>query len=363
MRIKTITCHDVYNVGASLQAYALQNYLKQRGHYVEIIDYKPEYLSNHYRLDYVPNARYRKRIIKQVYLLAKFPGRVAAILSRRKKAFDDFRDKYLELSNKQYHNYSELMQNPPEADVFITGSDQVWNPVFQNGHDPSFFLQFVPCESKKISYAASFGGESLGHEDRVRISKWLSKLDSISVRESSGVKLLEEIGIEGCQVCDPVFLVDRQVWEKLAINPKAESYIFVYDFEHDERVERLAKRISRERNLRIVSFFKSNYSDIFCSEAGPLEFLGYIKNAEVVLSNSFHATAFSLIFHKEFFVGLRSENINSRMIDLLRDYSLSERVINDVLYGNNKVIDWNQVDIQLLKERRKAESFIEGFKL
>ena len=114
MKIKTITCHDVYNLGASLQAFALQNYLESEGHDVEVIDYKPWYLSNHYKLWGVGNERFHKPILWQLYNLAKFPERVSAL--PRKKVFDEFTKKYLRLT-KRYNSFEELRANPPEADV------------------------------------------------------------------------------------------------------------------------------------------------------------------------------------------------------------------------------------------------------
>ena len=137
MIIKTITCHDVYNLGASLQAYALQTYLQKQGHEVEIIDYKPDYLSGHFKLWGVYNPVYDKPFIRLLYLLAKLPGRLMAL--RRKKAFDVFTKNYLHLT-RRYHSNDELKKDPPIADAYIAGSDQIWNTVFKNGRDPAFYL-------------------------------------------------------------------------------------------------------------------------------------------------------------------------------------------------------------------------------
>ena len=152
MKIRTITCHDVYNVGASLQAYALQTYLKSLGHDVKIIDYKPDYLSKHYRLDVVGNPKYDKPFVREAYLLAKLPERLHAL--PRKKTFDSFTAKHLDLT-RRYTSNEELQADPPEADVFFAGSDQIWNPLFPNGKDPAFYLDFA-LHGIRASYAASF---------------------------------------------------------------------------------------------------------------------------------------------------------------------------------------------------------------
>ena len=160
MRIKTITCHDVYNSGASLQAYALMRYLEELGNEVEIIDYKPDYLNNHYKLGIIANPKYEKNLmLKMIYLTLKFPGRVLAL--RKKIKYDHFRDNYLKVTKKRYISNSELKNNPPEADIFICGSDQIWNSKFNNGKDPAFYLDFAPQGKIKASYSASFATDRI----------------------------------------------------------------------------------------------------------------------------------------------------------------------------------------------------------
>ena len=140
MKIKTITCHDVYNVGASLQAYALVTYLRKLGHDAQIIDYKPDYLSNHYPLWGLGNPAYDKPVIRELYNLAKLPGRLKARNGKRKAEYDRFTAEFLPLTPRRYTSNDDLKQNPPEADVYFAGSDQIWNCFFPNGKDPVFLL-------------------------------------------------------------------------------------------------------------------------------------------------------------------------------------------------------------------------------
>ncbi len=338
MIIKTITCHDVYNVGASLQAYALCTYLQSEGHDVQIIDYKPEYLSKHHSLSRVDNPRFDKPIIKQAYLLLKLPSRLRAKFGDRKKRFDVFRREYLTLTERTYHSNDELKAQPPVADAVIAGSDQIWNPLFQNGKDPAFFLDFVPGNTKAISYAASFATDVLTEDDREQMTPWLSRLDAIAVREKSGVEVLHTMGFEGRAVCDPVFLLDREAWKRLAVLPEEKDYILVYDFDSNPTVAKIAKALSEQTGKPIVSVFPMFDADELWDDLGPREFLGAIKNAAVVISNSFHATAFSLMFNKEFYVVERREGINARMRDLLSEVGLSERMVADV--PPDTLIDW-----------------------
>lgn len=331
MRINTITCHDVYNSGASLQAYALMKYLQECGHDVKIIDYKPEYLSRHYKLWIVANPKYEKNIIlKTMYLLLKLPGRLWAL--KTKKVFDNFRNQYLDITETRYKSNEELKDNLPEADIYIAGSDQIWNATFTNGKDEAFYLDFVPNNKIKASYAASFATETFPEELKQKTSKMLSQFDYISVREKSGLEILKDMDIKnGVQVLDPVFLLDKEHWEKMCIDIKCtQKYLLVYDFDNNPLIKEIAIKISKEKGLKIYTIFKSDYSDKVISQMGPIEFISYIKNAEFIISNSFHGTAYSLIFEKEFIVTNRVDKINTRMRDLLSEIGISERLVSNV---------------------------------
>ncbi len=329
MKIKTITCHDVYNAGASLQAYALAHYLMNLGHDVQIIDYKPDYLSGHYRLWGGVNSAYDKPGLRQLYCLLKLPGRMQRRLSKRKKEYDSFTKKYLPLTER-YSSFEELQNSPPEADVYIAGSDQIWNTIFKNGRDPSFYLHFAPEQTVCASYAASFATEHIqpGYEENV--TEWLHRLNYISVREKSGLTILEELGIEdGQQVLDPVFLLDKTFWSNFADNwdnPVKQPYILVYDFDCSREMAEYAQKIAKENNWKVVSVLKNPYINADFSNEGPVAFVSLVRSAMLVLSNSFHATAFSLIFEKDFFVFNRKEHINTRMQDLLQAVQLDDRL-------------------------------------
>lgn len=327
MKIKTITCHDVYNVGASLQAYALQTYLTSLGNDVEIIDYKPDYLSNHYNLKSVSNPAFNKPFIREAYLLAKLPNRLKALKGDRKKDFDNFREKYLKLT-KRYSSVDELRKNPPEADLYFAGSDQIWNTFFKNGKDPAFYLDFGNDRTKKASYAASFSTETVPDEYKEQISNWLNALDYISVRESSGLNVLKSLGIEnGVQVFDPVFLLDKDIWEQFDLSSNEDDYVLVYDFDGNQNIKEIAKKIASEKKCKIYSIQNFEYPDKCFNQSGPIEFLKLIKNAKYVVSNSFHATAFSIIFGKQFWVLNRGEAINTRMHDLTESLGILDRLV------------------------------------
>lgn len=349
MIIKTITCHDVYNAGASLQAYALYTYLKELGHEVEIIDYKPDYLSNHYSFKAI-NPAYNKPLLKQLYLVAKFPSRLKAYFSKRKKNFDNFKLEYLHVTEKQYHSNNDLKQNPPRADVYFAGSDQIWNPLFENGKDPVFYLDFAPEKSIRASYAASFAVDKIPDELTDQTKSYLSNFDYISVRESSALEILKSLGFDNCSnVCDPVFLLEKQEWDKLTFKISNDDYLLIYDFDNSDKIRQTALKVAEEQGLKIFSVFKLSYADKCFYDEGPLGFLSLVKNAKFVISNSFHATAFSIIFNVPFCVINRNEGINARMADLLKAFNLSDF---------NKKLDLNYLNIRIKEYSDNSKNYI-----
>lgn len=361
MKIKTITCHDVYNSGASLQAYALMKYLNKMGNEVEIIDYKPDYLSNHYKILSINNSKYEKNnIIKIIYLTIKLPVRLLAL--KDKKRYDEFREKYLNITDIRYTSNEELKKKIPEADMYICGSDQIWNCKFNNGKDPAFYLDFVPEEKIKVSYAASFATDNIDDKYKSIIKERIKKLDYIGVRETSALTILKDLDIHnGVQVMDPVFLIDKNDWNNIIYNIKSnEKYIFVYDFDKSELIREISIKIAREKKLKIYSVFKNNYSDKVIKRMGPLDFISYIKNAEFIISNSFHGTAFSIIFEKQFIVINRKEQINTRMRDLLNTLNMENRLISENYNLDSiiKNIDYKKVYLHLDEKIRLSKDYL-----
>lgn len=351
LSIKTITCHNVYNVGASLQAYALLSYLKSLGHQVEIIDYKPDYLK-HYELWGVRNPRYNRRIFREIYNLLKLPKRIKNRFSKRKKAFDDFTKKYLCVTKNRYRTNQEMKNGRISADVFFAGSDQIWNTLFQNGKDPAFYLEFAPESAICASYAASFATDDVAEEWKEKVAAWIKKLDFVSVREKSGLGILNNFGREdACQAVDPVFLLSRDIWESLLDNKKEnEDYLLIYDFDNNQELNEKAVNIAKKNGWKIYSIFQNNICDKCFYDEGPLEFVNLVKNAKFVLSNSFHATAFSIIFERQFAVFERKEKINTRMRDLLKSLDISM---------NEKGIDYSKVNVLLNEQISFSKKYIE----
>ncbi|MBR3017170.1 MAG: polysaccharide pyruvyl transferase family protein [Clostridia bacterium] len=357
MKIKTITCHDVYNAGASLQTYAFNAYIRGLGYDAEIIDYKPDYLM-HYRLFGVTNPKYNRPFLREIYQAAKFPERLKQrFFSKKKRAFDCFTAQ-LPLT-KRYNSNEALKIDPPEADVYFAGSDQIWNTSFKNGQDPAFYLDFVPPGKIKASYAASFATEDVEEAWKPQVKKWLSGLDFIAVRESSGLRILRNLGIENAvHVCDPVFLLAREEWEKAAKPLRLEKpYLLVYDFDRNPRIKNYCLTAAKQYGWRICSVLYNDYSECCFDDEGPASFLTLVKEAEYIVSNSFHAAAFSLIFEKPFAVFRREEKINTRMEDLLSMLGL-ERLLEPAV-GTIEQVDYSAVRPRLEDFVKESKAYID----
>ncbi len=365
MIIKTITCHDVYNYGASLQAYALQYFLAKQGHNVEIIDYIPDYLNRTYNFWYISdksrfyNISQKNPLIHLLYSIWNIPRTYATC--GRIYPFKKFKSSHLKCTHK-YRTYLELKQDPPKADIYIAGSDQIWNSLLPNGKDPAFFLNFGEKTTKRISYAASFGIPSISKDIKKQTQLYLSCFNKISVRECTGAKILQELGYNSTVVVDPVFLLKSSEWKDLITTTKRiikEDYILVYDiFQDNEQLTTATKELSAKYNLKIVSINdnkKSSYAHINISNGGPIEFLNLLYNASFVISCSFHATAFSVIFNKPFWVFYRKSNI-SRMMDFLKIINL-EQCLNPQSFEPNE-INWSKVNAQLKGHISKSIEFL-----
>lgn len=314
MKICTITCSNTDNHGARLQTYALAKYLQDQGNDVSVIDYRPPYMDPSFRIFYWPGFS----IKEWAKFFFRFPQRLRS--KKRHKRFIAFSETHIPLTDKIYHNVQELRECPPEADLYIAGSDQIWNTLFPNGTDPAFYLDFGPDSVRRESYAASFATSVLrpGTEDFVRTN--LIRFDKISVRENSGLEILEKLGIKGVRLDDPVFLLSAEQWGQLADNTgENEKYLLVYDFFSDPTLREKARKTAQERFLKIYAVcpFKQSYANRNFTTAGPETFISLIKNATLVVTNSFHAIVFCLIFQREYLFVPRPDGLNERIEDLL----------------------------------------------
>lgn len=363
MKIKTITCHQVYNYGASLQELALLEFLNTNGHEAESIAYKPSYLANVHKLFSCLSPKWSKNLLtKSVYVSLKLPQRIKSL--KRQKKFNAFESNHIPITKKSYENNEQLKQIKNNADIFICGSDQIWNPLFPNGKDPAFYLDFAQdSEAIKISYAASFATDDIPVENIKFVKKQVSKLDFVSVREISGKKILSDLGFDKVeQVLDPVFLLTEQKWNSYAVERlENKKYIFIYDFDNNSHIKTIAKKLAKRHGLLIIGVNANlKYVDKNYYLQGPAEFLGLVKNAELILTTSFHALAFGLIFKRRLGVFNRNIGINTRMRDLLKLINLSDHLLDsskDVSLSHFD-IDYQIIDKEINKHIQRSQKFL-----
>lgn len=368
MLINTITCHHAYNYGATLQAYALQQYLEQQGNEVTIIRFEPPYYS-FYDWRVLDKGSRPYNLAKKIPVLTPLLRLRKFFLTRRvigrKYAFDSFDKEYLHLSQTVYHSSAEIKSEPPVAELYIAGSDQIWNTNMMNGSEGAYYLDFGARETIRASYAASFGVSEIKPELKRFVKDKLSKLNFISVREKTALSILEDLGITtGVCVLDPVFLLNREKWCEIASKAKKQNlpdnYILLYDLKSEKDIVSFVQNYSFMHNLPIVSIndtYVSKYADYNVNDAGPAEFINLILNASVVIANSFHATAFSLILNKEFYVfPLSKYNNSSRMIDLLSEFGCVER-FNPIGISSCK-LDYNEINKRIVKAVCESNQYL-----
>ena len=325
MKTGIVTFHRVNNLGAVLQSVALNEYINDNFCDCEIIDFCPNN-SIPWRN---PVLKLLSFVKKQVLRL-KYPNKYL-----QEKRFNDFRKNHYILSQKTYYGDKDIKSNPPKYDVLISGSDQIFNTTL-TGDSKSYYLTF-DNETKKISYASSFGRESITDMEYDLIETELSKFDSLSVRELSAGDIIEgKLGVRPQLVMDPVFLLDKTRWENRCnedMKIPYSEYIFVYSMESTELILETAEKIKNEYNLPVIIVRggggKLNIDGTEDSSCGPEEFLRYIRDAKIVVTNSFHGTAFSLIFEKEF-VCVAHSTRNARIKNIMNLVGRENTVIDNV---------------------------------
>lgn len=377
MKIGILTIHDSPNYGACLQCFALWRYLDEQGYDCEIIDlHRPVAHS-----DYIPSKRYTRcrpqaRSIKKTLklwvkkILGKKQNNKEYYDKEAKKKFAAFNSLYKK--SQPYSSIDAFYKNPPNYDIYIAGSDQLWNPTQVYCIEP-YFLTFVNGKGKKkISFSTSIGITKLKETEKEKFKEWLNDFTAISVREKQAKELLESfIERDITQVADPTFLIDSATWYELAEYPSFEKpYILYFALHVDVQLLEYCKRLSKESGIELYVLNQiqpqpGNDEYIAIKDAGPREFLGYISKAHLVITDSFHGTVFSLIMGAQnFYTYIASGNKRgSRIEDLLELFSLKNHIIRgDFSHSYNDLQkdkpSQSHVQSIIKNERLKSVSFL-----
>lgn len=354
MKAAIITLHSVCNYGTQLQAYATQEKLKQYFDEVTFIDYRR------------PDT-YGIKLLKTFTKgnIFKIPAILPTILYW-KYNFGGFQRKFLNFTNKKYLKLEDFDNFEDIADIYISGSDQVWNTGWNNGIIPPFYLNFVPDNKPKYSYASSFGKSKLDENEITQVKKYLDKYDIISVREDSGLNIIkQQLGIDNAiRILDPTLAMPAEFWRKIAPKRKIKrDYILIYNLNRSKEFDKYANELSKRTNLPIYRFC-TRFDQIFRvgkSLIMPqiLDFITLVDNAKYVLTDSFHATAFSINMGTEP-ICIYPNNYSSRISDFLALVNSTQRHVEnyedfDVI---NRHIDFDKVNKILDDERKNIDDYL-----
>lgn len=352
MKIATITYHRAINYGAILQCYALQKTLHSLGYESEVLDYRCAFLEK----------QYRKKSIKN---LPTFRELAVMIIKNgnAKNNQDNFRlfmENEMTVSREVYTDQNIELSNQ-SYDKFIVGSDQVWS-YFCSGFDKRYFLDFVNDDEKKISYAASFGVDSIPHELKEIYYPLVKSFNRISVREEQAKLLVSQVAQRDSEVVlDPTLLLDKESWSSLASgNFKNRKYILLYMIAESKATIEFAKKKARESGCEVIYisdrlFKKRGITTI--SKVSVYDWIDLFINADSVVTNSFHGLAFSINFQKEFYADLLpNAKVNSRILNILKTFDFEGRLISE--YKGESVLDFTESNRRLNELRKKSLSFL-----
>lgn len=372
-KVGIVTSARELNYGALLQAYALQKVVSDMGYETSLLWWDNQKVS-----------RRDVRLIKLWAIAWSFLCHPSIIkksigansrtfekdfTERSKVMFQEFEDECLNITFLNYRKMKSFASDNA-CKAIIAGSDQIWNS-YALYIDPFYYLRFAP-KTKRIAYAPSLGKNDIPDYNQGKMRKYIRDFKSLSVREQSGAKLINELtGLDVPVVLDPSFLMDNELWRKLERKIELPSKYLLFYFLDEPNTECLSilKSVAEERNLPVISIpyrFDSHtaINNLEYVDAGPREFLYLIDNADIILTDSFHGTAFSINYNKEFVVFDRQYGKNqtqvSRLLDLLRTFELSTRFVRrkDEMPDLTKTIDYDGVNRTLNELRKHSMEYL-----
>lgn len=362
------------NYGQVLQCYALQRLLMERGHNV-----------SHIRYEVKKNKGFLiKNMIKWILRFVVFPKKTICKYKELKKKenenlcrdFDGFRKKELIWSHVFYSGYDSIKRNPPQADCYITGSDQVWAQLLSNKENEPFYLNFGSPAIRRYSYAASYAMKEYPTHLKPLLKDRLSIFQNISVREADGVKICQDIGLDAVQVLDPTLMLDVDFYRKIQISIHKKNFAFIYSLNitsseeyHWNEIQPILEKNTGETIVTTGDGYVPAQElfgkSVIYYYAKVGEWLWLIDHSQIVITASFHGIVFCLLFHTPFvYIPLQTyKSGNNRVLSLLKDLNLENRVLYDgvdfqQLYSTQ--IEWDKVDFVLERMRKKSNVFLDN---
>lgn len=376
MKLGILTYHFVANYGAVYQAYALKTYLEKFGYDVEVIDYRPVSMRNSWNITackesykqsnvFCKHESVLKKLLRNLYvfvmyhvfLMFKYP-----LLKKKYAQFNTFVYKYLCNKNGIIETKDDF-ERFNDYDVILYGSDQIWNPDITHGFDPFYFAYYTKRQYK-VAYSASIGNLSILLKNSIlskEFMKHLENFDLISVREKNLAEYIKKNGKDAKYIVDPTFLLTLEDYKSISnfIPESKNDYILVYHLRYDKRIDQIAEKIAALNNWKVIIVNGTVSGGMrVIKDMGPCEFMGLLRNAKCIITNSFHGAALSINFNKCFYVVL-PEIRQDRLLNLLSDYGLQDRIIRlDENVIPDISIDYKRVNAILSEQRTSAYTFI-----
>lgn len=363
MKVSVITLHNIKNYGSVFQTYATQQIFSRLDCDVEFVDYyRKDIIGHNYEMECLKTSRFNKNLFLRLFfkLITKSSYR------KQSKIFNSFLDQYIHLTAHKYFSMDDLLSDVPKADIYCTGSDQTWNSTWNQGIEYPFFLEYAPTDAECFSFSASIGKAEFEPWEMEETRKLLQKYSFISVREASAVKILNNLGFSNViQILDPTLILAKDDWIKIE-SPRliSKQYVLIYQLNKNKAMDHFAKNLAKKNRCRLVRIILMHDQAIRkCGHAvwlpTPEEFLSLFHYADYIVTDSFHGTAFSINFEKQFSV-FYPPKFSTRLQSILSLTKLENRVVRDPkdISLFDKTIDYGNVHEILLSERNKAHDFL-----
>lgn len=351
------------NYGAALQAYALKAFIEYNfdNTKVIIVDF---YKKTNYPICAFQSKSFIKRIFKYLFVFSHYFE-----IRRRNRKHVLFNENYLK-HERYCFSLDRKFNSFPLFDIYLTGSDQVFN-IRHNEYKQLFFQQFQIKSGIKVAYAPSFGQSDFTEKEKAIIKSLTCGFDFLSCRESDGASMLSKIHCKDIPcVIDPTLLLTLEQWSTMMVVPNTnDKYLLIYDLNGGRPMLNFARRLAAENKLKIYCItrhpdicFIYNGIDKVIYDAGPREFVGYFSKASYVVTDSFHGTAFSIIFRKNFYTYIALPKASKRIKSLLEICGLLNRIIeNDVFFKNDNDCFAHFDSTAFNKYRSQSISYITSF--
>lgn len=365
MKVDIITCHNIKNYGSVYQTYATQKLIENLGYQVEVIDYQRKDTSNSelIKTHVHQSDRVRNHPLLKIVLTAV----ITPAIHKQIRVFEGFLEKYIHRTPRSYFSNEQLKADCPKADVYLAGSDQIWNSSINERIEYPYFLDFTPDNSILVSFSTSFGGKTALREDEIDITrKLLSRYKAISLREESGRGIVESLGIKNSvAVLDPTFLLSREEWKKIQEPIRVpDKYILVYHLRPNHEFDEYVKFVSKEKGMKAVHILLYHHVMVH-GMFGPVvptpgQVQTLIENASYIITDSFHMTAFSIKYHIQFVVDY-PDMFTGRIENILKKCGLENRHLTD--YSNLDILDepieYDNVDEIINREVDFAKNWLQ----